>query len=797
MKTSLVKSLLLGSLLAFAASHLRAAEEADLIAILQSNSGAPEKWAACQKLRMIGTANAVPALAALLTDERLSQAARHTLEGLPVPEAGTALRDALGRTSGALKAGVIESLGWRAEAASVSSIKPSLTDADPIIAAAAAAALGRIGGAEAVVALNAAHNEVPESVKPFVRESLLKCAERFVAAQNNTAAAEIYRGLFNEKVPVQIRVAAWRGLVLSERQQRTERVVQALSGTDPVLQFAGLKVLRELNDRDVIQACVGQWASFPPESQHAVLDAQMKLGADALPTARKASQSPDVTLRIAAWQALGELNDTASAPALPKAAAGTDAAEAEAARESLARLRGPGAREALVSALGTTDAAAKAELLRAFGERGDREAVNLLLQNAASDVQLVQVAALDSLRRLAPPQAIAPLMDIAAKAKSDEQRDPVLKALYAVCVASPNKEDAARSVVQSLQRFPPSERRQILPLLSELATSDALSAAEAASRDSDAELAKEGVRVLTQWPNAAPAEYLLRLAHSSTEPTLQTLALRGAIEVVGQEPSPAKRLALLKDAFSGANRVDEKKQALGQIGQVPTYQALDLALAEISDPALSNEACLAAITIAEKLARSNPKLGDEVAAKVLAQVKEGEVVRRAWALRLKPSSGASFIRDWVVCGPYREPGIVGAQAVFNIAFGPEKKGQRVEWQTVPPTDHVNLAALFPGAENCVAYLKTHVLVNQECSGTLLMGSDDGIKAWLNGVVVHSHNVDRGEVPDQDAAPIHLKKGANELMLKITQGGGGWSASARIVGNEAKPIFGLMIERPTE
>ncbi len=71
-----------------------------------------------------------------------------------------------------------------------------------------------------------------------------------------------------------------------------------------------------------------------------------------------------------------------------------------------------------------------------------------------------------------------------------------------------------------------------------------------------------------------------------------------------------------------------------------------------------------------------------------------------------------------------------------------------------------------------------------------MGSDDGVKAWLNGAVVLSNNVDRGLVVDQDIAPIHLKAGPNELLLKITQGGGGWAACARIVGSNGRPLRGL-------
>src|SRR5262249_50819284 len=114
MHRTLLYPISLAIFLASAAVHLRAAEESELIATLQSNAaGAPQKWAACQQLRLTGTARAVPALAGLLADERMSQAARHALEGLPYPEAVAALRDALPKTSGLLKAGIIDSLGWR------------------------------------------------------------------------------------------------------------------------------------------------------------------------------------------------------------------------------------------------------------------------------------------------------------------------------------------------------------------------------------------------------------------------------------------------------------------------------------------------------------------------------------------------------------------------------------------------------------------------------------------------------------------------------------------------------------
>jgi hypothetical protein len=244
-----------------------------------------------------------------------------------------------------------------------------------------------------------------------------------------------------------------------------------------------------------------------------------------------------------------------------------------------------------------------------------------------------------------------------------------------------------------------------------------------------------------------------------------------------------------------ARQPAEKKQVLGQVSQVPSTEALDFVIPQLSDPALADDAAVATVSIAEKLAPANARLADEAAIKVLALVKEGEVAKRAWAMRIKPQSAASFIRDWVACGPYRQGGS-GAEVLFNIALGPEKPGAKVEWKSVPRGDHVNLLGMFPDQGGCVAYLRTEVIAPSDCDGALLMGSDDGIKAWLNGKVVHSNNVDRGEVADQDTAPIKLRKGTNDLLLKITQGGGGWSACARFVGQDGKPIPGLQVQRPS-
>ena len=56
--------------------------------------------------------------------------------------------------------------------------------------------------------------------------------------------------------------------------------------------------------------------------------------------------------------------------------------------------------------------------------------------------------------------------------------------------------------------------------------------------------------------------------------------------------------------------------------------------------------------------------------------------------------------------------------------------------------------------------------------TMLVGSDDGVKVWLNGEVVHYNPVERGAGDFQDAFPVTLKQGTNALLVALDNRGHG-------------------------
>ena len=241
MTTRLLFSILM--LAAALAGRSAAADEAELLAVLGSDAGRQAKAEACRMLARVGTAQAVPALAALLEDEELSHMARYALEPIPDPAVDAALRAALGRLDGVRLVGVLDSLGNRRDPEAVPPLAPLLTDADPVVAQAAARALGRIGTAAAVQALDAAWAAAPgEERREVFGDGLLRAAEARWAAGERAEAIQAYdRVRAGAKAPA-LRAAAVRGAILARGKEGVPLLRSVLRGEDEVQFAAGVGV---------------------------------------------------------------------------------------------------------------------------------------------------------------------------------------------------------------------------------------------------------------------------------------------------------------------------------------------------------------------------------------------------------------------------------------------------------------------------------------------------------------------------------------------------------------------------
>ncbi|MGA2798595.1 MAG: HEAT repeat domain-containing protein [Thermoguttaceae bacterium] len=193
--------------------------ETRLTTVLLTDAPRPAKDFTCRMLSEIGSADCVPALADLLSDQDLSHMARYALERIGGPESVKAMRDALPKVSGALKAGMIESLGARRDGASVDVLAVLAGGPDKTLAFAAINALGKIGTPEAAKSLGDIVKNTPAELKPIAADACLVCAQRLSAEGNNVQAMLLYKGLSGEDQPKYIRLAATRGLLAAAKKE--------------------------------------------------------------------------------------------------------------------------------------------------------------------------------------------------------------------------------------------------------------------------------------------------------------------------------------------------------------------------------------------------------------------------------------------------------------------------------------------------------------------------------------------------------------------------------------------------
>ncbi|UCG47611.1 MAG: DUF1080 domain-containing protein [Phycisphaerales bacterium] len=154
-------------------------------------------------------------------------------------------------------------------------------------------------------------------------------------------------------------------------------------------------------------------------------------------------------------------------------------------------------------------------------------------------------------------------------------------------------------------------------------------------------------------------------------------------------------------------------------------------------------------------------------------------------------ASGSFTMDRVV----RLSPTLGAKAPAGavVLFDGRDFGQ---WERlVPFAGMINIAEVVGSEENAAAYLQARLWSDSDQQVGLELGSDDGVKVWLNGQVVHTNNASRAVAAGQDKFKVGVKRGWNDLMLKITNGGGGWAACARVVGADGKKATGVAEEEP--
>ncbi|MDD4269696.1 MAG: PBS lyase [Pirellulaceae bacterium] len=664
---------LVAAIIALAAHSARAADrpgnaadqERQLIGVLQSDAPKADKAITCKRLVIHGTAAAVPPLAALLDDAELASWARIALEAIPGPEADGALREALGRLQGRLLVGAINSIGVRRDQRAVESLAGRLGDADPEVASAAAAALGRIGNDAAAKILQKSLGAAPAAVRSAVAEGCILCAERALAGGNAARAVELYDLVRESAAPKQRIVEATRGAILARRSAGVPLLVEQLKSADKGMFNIGLTTARELPGREVTEGLAAAVAGAVPARQGLLVGALADRRDEAvLPAVLAIAKNGSETARQAAVAALQRVGDASCVPVLMEMAAGADAELAKAAAEALAGLPGKDVDADLAERLPQASGAARRVLIELAGRRRIAAASGALIEAADDADGKIRALALAALGSTIGPDELSFLITRAVAPPHAADAKAAMPALKAACIRMPDGQTCATMLIAAMSDAPIATKSSILEILGAMGNATALEAVGAAARDKSTELQDTASRLLGEWMSVDAAPVLLELAKTATDSKYQVRALRGYIRLVRQFTLPdAQRVEMCRAALAAASRKDEQELVLEVIGRYPSVDMLRLAVEAAKDPALKDAATAVSLSIAQKIGGSVDV--QDLLAKIGHEPMKIEIIKAEYGAGTTFKDVTAILRKYVRDFPL----IVMPTGSYNSAFG--------------------------------------------------------------------------------------------------------------------------------
>jgi hypothetical protein len=134
-----------------------------------------------------------------------------------------------------------------------------------------------------------------------------------------------------------------------------------------------------------------------------------------------------------------------------------------------------------------------------------------------------------------------------------------------------------------------------------------------------------------------------------------------------------------------------------------------------------------------------------------------------------------FVDGWTYSGPHTDAAEIAAiekaiaEGIAAEGFTPHSA--EGFWGTFNVAQDVGKEAA-----QAWAFYQHKIVAEKDGMLHVRMGSDDGIKVWLNGELLLSHIINRGLNPSDEHIALPLISGENQLAIGIMNTGGAWSFS---------------------
>jgi HEAT repeat protein len=730
--------------------------------VKQLGSGLPPavKGFLLMQLQLAGGPEAIAPIGAFLTDKDLCEYAAQALLAMKDKAAVPVFQDALPKATGGCRLTIIQALGVLRAAKGIQAVHKALGDEDRDVRLAAAFALANSADPAAADPLLKAAEAETLYERSQATDAALLLARRLGEAGEGKVGERLCRQLLKTRTTdadLHVRCAALAALAAAAGADAMDDVLAAMSSDNPDFQAAGIAAAIAMPGEKATQRWVERMKAANPAGRAAILDLLAKRAdAAALPAVLAAMSDTEEQVRLAAIKATATTgNEHAVAPLIAKLAS-QSAPERAAAQNALLQVPGDPTTAAIAKALPAASPEAKASLLDILAGRRGKEQLNVILSYTRDGNPKVSAAAIGAFGRLAEASGLPALTTLLVEAKDDAVRSAGERALAGACSRLPDRDACVAAVEPALKGAEGPARASLLRVLGSVGNRKAYEVIRAGLGDPDDAVKDAAIRALSDWRDDTPTAELLQIAKTAQKETHQVLALRGYIRMIAvrKERSAAERLKMCQEALDAAKRDDERRAVLSAVGDVPTADALKMADAHLANPALKNEAAIAVIRIAKATSGGDRDAAKQAIAKASAASDNPEVQKQAKDGLAFIERNEDFIAAWMASGPYK-----GGKT--SIQHPPEKPDAKdIKWKLVTATGDqpgfVDLNKELGAPGDCAGYLRCQVFSPKEQPTVLECGSDDGIKIWLNGAVVHDKDVPRSFKLNEDQVKLTLK-----------------------------------------
>jgi HEAT repeat protein len=590
----------------------RADCERELLAFLRDASVSPDgRWEACRLLRTVGSDASVPVLAQMLEREESANMARYALEKIPGIQAERALLEALGRSSGTIRLGIISSLGHRGTRRAVGDLADIAGGQDRAAAEAAVTALGGIATEDAALSLLAVLGSCPEPLRASVAASLLNCADRLRASGEPDEAFRFYQQILGLDISLSASRAALQGQIAVSGTKGRDLILDVLKNPEPEMHTAAIAMIPEVFTNEDVQPLCEMLRRVPAASRVQLLTALSGFTSDlAMLAAVQALSDKDSMVRLNALRSLEKLGNASIVKPLVRHAAQVRGAEQAAARTTLYVLSGPEVDQAVLSCLEKeTEPGRIMELLRCVGERRIAAGRSQLFKNMRHADRGVRIRAVRALGSLSTPSDLPRLLDLLLDVENQGEREETASTV-AITARKINRDNArARLITQKLAQAKDTDERVILlAVLGKIGDDSSLPVLRRTLQSSDLKIQEAAARAIIDWPTPTAREDVLYIAETSQNPTLQVLAVRAYVRLVELERylRPEAAVASLKSVLPLVKRPEEKMAVLGALPRFSCREALAVAEVFLEDESVREEAEAAVKQLRSSLRRRVP-----------------------------------------------------------------------------------------------------------------------------------------------------------------------------------------------